>query len=374
MARAGRETWAHWRDYLKASEDEDLAVFEQPGMLFIPPAIDEGIQAILGHMRTVGVDAELLSDAEVKARFPFLDVSSHSPVRQPSDESFFDDTGRRIAGAVLEHGAGYVVSPMLASQNLMDASVREGARYRMGQSVVEVRSPGTNGSRFRVSLDDGSALEADVLVNVAGPHSGKVNALVGATLPIETRALRREVHAVSNPRFIAREGAGVPIVGDLDGGLYFRPEAGGEQLITGSLDPDCDEMEWVDPDAWSETCSSGLHERQVMRLMKRFPEVRFERPRGAAGLYDVTPLDWNPVLDRTDLAGYYVAIGTSGSSFKTAPVIGHAMAHLILSCEAGHDHDAEPLSIELPRTAFPIDLGFFSRHRGAHSSTGTVIG
>ncbi|MFT5052061.1 MAG: sarcosine oxidase subunit beta [Chlamydiales bacterium] len=373
MARSGRGIWETWRDYLRAPEDEDLARFEQPGMLFIPAAIDDGIRAIMGHMQAVGVEAELLSGAEVAARFPFFDTASQAPVRQPNDPDFFEPTGRTIAGAVFEHGAGYVVSPMLAAQNLRDAGEREGAQFQLGQGVVRVERS-EEAPRFTLIMEDGGSLTCDVLVNVAGPHSSVVNTMVGAQLPIETRALRREVHAVDNPCHTSDGGPGVPVVGDLDGGLYFRPEAGGNQLITGSLDPACDTLEWVDPDGWNDGVTTDAHQRQVMRMMKRFPDVRFEKPSGVAGLYDVTPIDWNPVLDRTDTAGYYVAIGTSGSSFKTAPVIGSVMAQLIQTCEGGHDHDARPLQVKLPGTGFEIDLGFFSRHRGAHTSTGTVIG
>ena len=70
----------------------------------------------------------------------------------------------------------------------------------------------------------------------------------------------------------------------------------------------------------------------------------------------------------------YVAIGTSGSSFKTAPVIGILMAELIGACEAGLDHDREPLKLRLERTGFELDLSFFSRLRTAHKTTGTVMG
>ncbi len=111
-----------------------------------------------------------------------------------------------------------------------------------------------------------------------------------------------------------------------------------------------------------------------MRLMKRFPSVQLERRRGLAGMYDVTPLDWNPVLDCTDQPGYYVAIGTSGSSFKTAPVIGSVMAQLIGACEAGRDHDRDPVHVTLPRTAVDVDVSFFSRLRGAHASSESVLG
>ncbi len=50
------------------------------------------------------------------------------------------------------------------------------------------------------------------------------------------------------------------------------------------------------------------------------------------------------------------------------------MADLIHACEAGHDHDKEPVRLALPATGFEVDLGFFSRNRGAHTSSGTVLG
>jgi len=214
-----------------------------------------------------------------------------------------------------------------------------------------------------------------VLVNAAGPHSRVLNEMAGVELGIETRALRREVHALPNPCATLPTEAGLPILGDLDGGLYSRPEAGGAQIVTGSLDPACDELEWIDdPDDFNIHCTNEYHERQVMRLMKRLPAAELGPMRGVAGLYDVTLLDWNPVLDRTDLDGFYVALGTSGSSFKTAPIIGHCMAELIGAVEAGRDHDQDSLKIALPRTGFELDMAFFSRLRSAHSSTQSVIG
>ena len=231
------------------------------------------------------------------------------------------------------------------------------------------------GGGFRLELEDGGAVSADAVVNVAGPSSRVVNRLAGVELPIETRALRREVCAVENPRFSEQTGSAVPVVGDVDSGVYFRPESGGRDLIVGSLDPACDVMEWVDdPDAWNELCTAEGYERQVLRAMKRFPEIHLARRRGVAGLYDVTLQDWNPVLDKTDLPGFYVAMGTSGSSFKTATVIGAVMAELIGACQAGRDHDRDPVRVTLPRTGFEVDLSFFSRLRGAHVSSGTVLG
>ncbi len=373
MAHEGAFIWANWARHLGVDESDGLlARFERPGMLFIPPELDDGVHRIVAHMREIGVAVEILTPGEVATKFPFLDVSSHWPIRRPSDPDFLDEPNREIAGAVFEPDAGYVVSPQVATSNLHTVGLRDGVVFHLGKRVVGIDHE-TDGRRFALRLDDGTTRFADVVVNAAGPHSSAVNRIVGVELQIETRALRREVCAVENPIHVS--GGSLPVVGDVDSGIYFRPESGGHDIIVGSLDPKCDTLQWVsDPDTCDVWCSVEGFERQVMRLMKRFPDVHLETRRGLAGMYDVTPLDWNPVLDRTDLPGYYVAIGTSGSSFKTSPVIGSVMAELIEACEAGRDHDQDPLHVTMPRTGFDVDVSFFSRLRGAHVTSGSVLG
>ena len=85
--------------------------------------------------------------------------------------------------------------------------------------------------------------------------------------------------------------------------------------------------------------------------------------------------DWIPIYDRSSLAGFYMAVGTSGNQFKNAPLAGVLMAELILACEAGHDHDREPLKHIGRYTGFEIDLGFFSRLRPVNrESSFSVLG
>lgn len=375
MAQEGAGIWSDWSSHLGVEDETGMARFERPGMLFIPPEAGDDIKSILTHMLALGVPVEYLKRGEIAKRFPFLTTSSHSPVRRPDDPDFFSTTGRDIPGAVYERDAGYVVSPLLATHNLRVAAEKNGADFRLGSGVAAIR-PGEGGDgRFRILLEDGGSMDADVVVNAAGPHSGGVNRMAGVELPIAIKPLRREVHAVPNPAFSEEAGSPVPVVGDLDSGVYFRPESGGRELIVGSLEPECDTLEWIDDaDDWNTAVTVEGYERQVMRLMKRFPDVRLGRRRGIASLYDVTLLDWNPVLDRADLPGFYVAVGTSGSSFKTAPVIGAVMAELIQACESGHDHDAKPVRVTLPRTGFEVDVGFFSRNRSAHRTSDSVLG
>jgi sarcosine oxidase subunit beta len=289
------------------------------------------------------------------------------------DPEFFEESGRLLEGGVFEEDAGYVVSPGLATQNLRSAGERDGVRFLLNHEVLEIAR--TDDGPFRVATHTGVSFDSEVVVNVGGPHSGKINALAGVRLPLETRALRREVHALANPQFDENDGSTVPIVADLDGGIYFRPESRGRDLIVGSTDPDCDELEWVeDPDDYDEGVTDAYRQRQCLRMMKRFPDVRLGPARGLAALYDVTVQDWYPIVDRTELPGYYVCIGTSGSSFKTAPVLGRLMTEIVDACEAGRDVDREPLRLELPRVGVSVDTRFLSRLRGRIETSRTVIG
>jgi sarcosine oxidase subunit beta len=73
--------------------------------------------------------------------------------------------------------------------------------------------------------------------------------------------------------------------------------------------------------------------------------------------------DWIPIYDRTDLDGFYVAIGSSGNQFKNAPVAGYCMAELIEAVEGGHDHDTDPLVVTGVYTGLEMDMGFYRRNR-----------
>jgi len=375
LAQESMGVWAEWAAHIGVDDPSGLARLERPGALFVLPRLDETVRTQVAWMKLLGVDVEILSADEIKSRHPFLRTRSQWPVKRPDDPEFYTEGAEAVGGGVFERDAGYVVSPQLATHNLRVAAEAAGASFRLGGAVRSISPRGARGGRFALTLDDGPSIDAEVVINAAGPHSTLVNALAGVALPIEIRPLRREVHAAANP--VAAEGGsgGVPVVGDIDSGIYFRPEAGGRELIVGSLEPECDRLEWIDdPDDWNDAATVAGYERHLLRLMKRFPQIRLGRRRGLAALYDVTVQDWMPVLDRTDLPGYYVAVGTSGSSFKTAPLIGAILAELVDACEAGHDHDRSPLRMTLARTGFDLDIGFFSRLRAARPSSATVLG
>lgn len=370
MAHEGWHIWADWRSFVGDIEG-DLIEFPRPGMIFIPPRLDANVLATAAEMQRIGIKTHVLSPAELKERFPFLDVSSYYPPTPVSDPRFFEPSEHQIEGSVYEEDAGYVVFPALAAQNLRQAAERAGVVFRFNRRITAIEAGATR--RFRLELVGGEAIDADVVVNVAGPHSGVINRMAGVTLPLETRPLRREVHAQANPLY--ESGVPLPIVGDLDGGIYFRPESRGRDIIVGSTDPQCDVLEFVDdPDNFDRGVTQLYRERQSLRLMKRVPSVTLGRPRGIADLYDVTLQDWYPIVDRTDRPGYYVCIGTSGSSFKTAPVLGMLTAQIVEACESGRDTDVAPIQLALPRIGVNVDTRFLSRNRATLQTTSTVIG
>ena len=129
-------------------------------------------------------------------------------------------------------------------------------------------------------------------------------------------------------------------------------------MLIGSADPDCDPPEIVNPDEYNDQHTQQWT-TQVIRAAQRWPELGIENnARGTVGLYDVSD-DWIPIYDRTDLPGYYLAIGTSGNQFKNAPVVGELMATII---ENKH-HDSAPSSLNLENIKRAVNLSFYSRNR-----------
>ena len=192
-------------------------------------------------------------------------------------------------------------------------------------------------------------------------------------MAIGTRPMRQEVHHVPSP--VGPDGRVLDcMVGDDDTGIYFRPEAGG-MIAVGSLEPSCDDQEWLDStEGYQRSVTKAGWERQTLRLARRIPSLRIpNHPLGIVGVYDVAD-DWIPIYDRTDLDGFYVAIGTSGNQFKNAPLAGRIMAHLIDAVEGGHDHDDSPVVYPCPHTGLKLDIGHYSRLRSPADTTNSVLG
>ncbi|MFE3589561.1 FAD-dependent oxidoreductase [Streptomyces niveus] len=137
---------------------------------------------------------------------------------------------------------------------------------------------------------------------------------------------------------------GGPVLADMDLGTYIRPE-GREFLLVGGTEPECGPLEWLDdPDDGSPLPAVSQFRTQMTRAARRLPGLRVpNKPRGVARVVR-RDRRLDPLYDRTDLDGFYVAIGTSGNQFKSAPLVGCLMTTLIQGVEGVHDHDRSALT------------------------------
>lgn len=364
--------WLDWAGHLGRSVG-DLARFEQCGLVMLD--VDAAPRSMwLPHFDKVGVGYEEWDSATLAARVPGIDAGRYWPPKRIDDERFWADTDASL-GAVFTPDAGYVTDPALAAVNLATAAAGYGAAFRFRSTVTSVNSPG--GRVRSVGLADGTRISCDIVVNAAGPWSGALNRLagVGGDFTIGVRAMRQEVAHVPAPGGYHRDGKPGPAIADMDLGIYMRGEVG-DALLVGGTEPECDPFQWLDdPDEANPNPTSDVSAAQVIRAARRFPELAVpNRVRGVVGVYDVTD-DWTPIYDRTELPGFYVAIGTSGNQFKNAPVVGQLMTTLIDEVENGSDHDAHPVQFLAPHTGLTVDLGAFSRRRQPNSgNSGTVMG
>ena len=369
LAYEGWFRWTDWSGYL--DHDESLAVYHDTGTLCLKTESNGYLERTCAMMDEIGCPYEHVAAEDVPKRFPGASLDTFHPPKPRNDAQFGEPNGGRVAGAVFFPRGGYVNDPALAAENAKVAAERAGATFLFRRAVTDILRDG----RVRgVRLDDGTEIAAPVVVNVAGPHSSRINAMADVTgdMAISTRAMRHEVAHVKAPDgFLPDPGI---VYSDSDIANYMRSDVGGHLLI-GSEDPACDGHTWVDdPDEFDRN-HSDLWDTYVQRAAQRLPGLGVpQAARGVVDLYDVTE-DWAPIYDASSLPGFYMACGTSGNQFKNAPVAGEMMVKLIAEVEDGRDHDADPIDFTFENVGRTISLATYSRRRQLNAnSTFSVLG
>ncbi len=354
--------WKDWKNYIGVDDERGLAKFLEIGSAIIVYKGHDQTKYMKLHDE-LKIPYEIWDPEKLLKRMPHFVDDSFYPPKRPEDPSFNDPPKDKISPTILFYpDNGYINDPMLSVHNIQRAAESKDAKFLFNSEVVEIRKDDER--VIGLTTKDGQKFDAPVVVNAAGPHSFLINRLAGVEdkMKIKTRPLRHEVHFVPSPTEFSYEKDGL-VVGDLDLSGYHRPEVG-NMILVGSEDPACDEKDWVDdPDNFNRNVTTEQWEAQVYRLAKRIPILPIpNKAKGIADLYDVTD-DWIPIYDKSDLAGFYLAIGTSGNQYKNGPVIGQLLAEIIEACENGHDHDNDPVKVKLRNIDFTLNTGFFSRNR-----------
>ncbi len=338
LAGVGLEIQRNWGAF--TGLDQPRAEFVRTGVLWMLGEDAATVDREHRRLTAAGAEVEVVDGAVLRDRFP--QISSCGAPFDPGAEHTCSDH----PSFLYEPGSGYCSDPVGATQDLCDAARREGADVRFGAAVTGVR---VDGDRVRgVELADGSTIDAPVVVNAAGPWCNAVNRMAGVELDWPLRPTRiQSMYRVATDD----DHGGLPMCADAAGGLYFRPESRGQQLLVGSIRGE-DERELVaDPDHFDRTLDDEMQARLLDALHHRLPHLeRRGRITGIAGLYTINDDDMHPVVGPTDLEGFVVANGFSGHGFKLAPAVGGLVARWITGTSAEFDSDVD-LDFLSPRRA-----------------------
>ena len=360
--------WKNWPEHLGEKQERYSKMIDVGVVMLDAPVISGEKTSQL--FDAVGIPYEVWNSTDLSKNVTGIDAGKYWPPKKLDDDAFWEDAKEPL-GAIFTPNGGYIDDPLLATENLAQAALSAGVTFRFKSKVTKILREGNKVTG--VELDGSEKILADIVINAGGPWSNRINELagVGKDFTISVRPMRQEVHQINTPMNLLPG----PIVGDLDLGTYMRSTPTGSTLI-GGTEPECDPLDWVDNvEAVNLNRTKELFEAQVTRAARRFPALKIPNsPSGIAGIYDVAA-DWTPIYDRTELDGFFVAIGTSGNQFKNAPMVGKLMTSLIDAVRAGRDHDLNPVKVRAERTGNEINLGAFSRKRAFNAdNTGTVMG
>ena len=268
------------------------------GYLFL--ATDAGLPTLEHNhavQRELGVAVELLTPAELKARFDWMRT---------------DDVAAASLGLA---GEGWFDAYALL-QGVRRKARSLGVEERVGE-VVEVLMDGDRVAGVR--LADGSTIEAGWVVNAAGPRAAEVAAMVGVDLPVRPR--KRNVYHLEAPVSLGA----APLTIDMNG-VYFRPE--GPAYVSGWSPRDGE----ADPDTLDLVADRAPFESLIWpTLAHRVPAFDQLRLLDAwAGHYEVNTLDHNAIVGpHPRLRNFVLANGFSGHGLQQAPAVGRGLAEWI---------------------------------------------
>ena len=358
MAYEGYHYWKNWSSYLGIKDTNILSKFIDCGCMIYKTRHNDYLKKVIKIAEDLSIPFELWSPDQIKSVLPIANLFEFGPAKHFRDNDFGKHQNKIINGSVFFPNGGYVNDPQLATKNLQFATEKNGGEFRFNCNVIDILKKNNNVSG--VLLANGEEIYSNVVVNIAGPHSMKINELAGIEHlnNIKTKALKVEVAHVPSPKQFNYEQRGF-VVSDSDIGCYSRPDTGNNILIGGE-EPECDEKIFVDPDQWDENFTEQWN-AQVFRQAQRYPDLPISSNlKGVVSLYDVTD-DWIPIYDKSDLPGFYMAIGSSGNQFKNAPVAGLMMSNLIEYCENGNDHDKNPYKMKLQYINKSLNTSFFKK-------------
>ncbi|WP_430645455.1 NAD(P)/FAD-dependent oxidoreductase [Agromyces sp. GXS1127] len=307
---------ARWRD-LAARLDADrrdgqpATEFEAKGGIVVAFGGGEAaLDRFAGAQRATGIRAESMDAAALAIAEPFLSREVAHAIHYPDDAQ---------------------VQPSNATQALLATAIRHGARLVVAEVTGAVGRPG---GRIGGVCTTAGAIEADIVVNCAGPWSGEVAARLGARLDIRPRRgvilvtapmPQRVFHKVYDSDYVGAVGSGDAA---LQTSTVVESTPGGTVLIGSSRERvGFDERPGVAPAA-----------AIAAKAVRLFPFLEHTLLlRSYVGFRPYAP-DHLPVIGPDpEVAGLAHATGHEGAGIGLAPATAELVAHAVLGAPTDLD-------------------------------------
>jgi sarcosine oxidase subunit beta len=294
-------------------------MFSQRGVMNLAHTLQEvrDTERRVNANRLNGIDAELLTAAEVKARVPIINLNSRYPLLGASFQP---------RGGVARHDA--------VAWGFARAADAQGVDIIQNCAVTGIRRDG--GSLTGVDTSRGFIRAKKVAVVAAG-HSTVIADMAGIRLPLESRPLQALVSEPLKPvlhtvvmsnavhAYVSQADKGDLVIGAATDQYNGYGQRGSFQVIEHAL-------------------------QAIVELFPIFSRVRMNRQ--WAGIVDIAP-DACPIISKTDVRGLYFNCGWGTGGFKATPGSGWVFAHTIARDEP-HTLNA-PFTIERFYTGRLVD-------------------
>lgn len=345
LARDGIACYQQWKAFTGRSEVR--AEYQRDGVLWIPGDDREWAGKQHDRMTMLGVNSEVLDVEEAGRRYPDINTCARAPDLLTGEDH---DCDHRRARWFLESDGGYM-DPVSAAQDLVSACRTAGVEVCFRCPVESIAQSHGRVTGVRISGQRG--LSSPLVINAAGPWCRDLYEQAGVPLNWDLKPVRIQVLHRSRPPQLQGP---IPVTVDMPGGIYFRTQNRGQQLIIGSILEEDEREAVADPDHYQQQTDTEFELEKLHALHHRIPALDYaSRISGYCGLYTVNHDDVHPIVGPTTVEGFWVANGFSGHGFKLAPAIGAMIAKAVTGERSDFDTTVPLSFLSIDRSPLELD-------------------
>lgn len=289
--------------------------FYQGGYLFLAHSEDRmnAFKKVVEIQKRLGLNVEIL---DVKG---CLEIVPQLNTEGLIGGVYSPDDGQAYPFKIIK---GYIEQMVKSGSEVLDFSI-------VSDIIVE------NSKVKGVEINNSEKIYSDIVVNSAGPFAKEVSKMAGIDIPI----LPEEHEAFITDRLPKM--FDTMIVDYRTDGCYFNQRVNGQ--VIGCYTPIPNK-----PGKQVESSMEFLVEmsKRTIRLVPDLKHAKVIRHWG--GSYSMTP-DGSPIIDKTEIQGYYIAAGMSGHGFMFAPATGKYMSEIIIDDKYPFNWDEFKLNRDFSR-------------------------